>query len=313
MARRKQPLVSVVIVTKDRRQLTLDCLASVFAMTYPNLEVILVDNASSDGTVEAVGKRFPGVKVITAKKNLGLNGGKNLGQSQARGDYLLFLDSDTLVDTNLVTELVRVAESDPRVGVVCPKMYYIEPKDVIWYAGAEVNLLTSRTKNIGCNEVDRGQYDQLRPTQFAPTAYLVTRKTADKLSGHDESLFMTYGDTDYGFRAKAAGFKVVFCPRACLWHRIKMEENITSIRALGYNRPMRAYYFARNRVLFMKRHAPPLNFFVFLLVFLPLFTVYITGKIVIFGGGWRFLKPHLRGSWDGLRYAFGGQVANVYT
>lgn len=305
-----EKLVSIVIVTYNRREVISDCLASVLKMNYPNFEVILVDNGSKDGTVEAIRERFPVVRVVASKINLGLNGGKNLGQNQARGEYVLFLDSDTIVDENLLAELVRVAESDPRVGMVCPKMYYHEPKDVIWYAGSFVNLWTSQTKNIGANEEDQGQWDQVRETEFAPTAYLTKREVVEKLKGHDEFLFMTYGDTDYGFRTREAGFKVMFCPIARLWHKIKKQENIKTIRALGYNLPMRAYYFARNRVVFMKRHAPKLNFAVFMLVFFPLFTLYVTYKIIIFGGGPKFLKPHWQGSLDGLGFIFGKRLTN---
>lgn len=305
-------LVSVVIVTRNRKKVTLDCLDSVFKMDYPNFEVILVDNGSTDGTAGEIKNCNSKLKIIENKENLGLNAGKNLGQKQAKGEYILFLDSDTITDKNLLAELVKLAETEPETGIVCPKMYYHQPKNVIWYAGSFVNLLTSQTKNIGVNEKDSGQWDQIRETQFAPTAYLVTKKAVEKLKGHREDLFMTYGDTDYGLRAREAGFKVMFCPTAKLWHRIKMRDNIRTIRALGYNLPMRAYYFARNRVIFMKEHAPRLNLAIFILVFFPLFTLYISYKIIAFGGGWRFLKPHLEGSFDGLKYALGGRVRNFW-
>ncbi len=305
-------LASIIITTRNRKSIVLDCLNSVLRMDYPNFEVILVDNASSDGTAQAVREKFPRVKVVVAKENLGLNGGKNLGQKYAKGEYILFLDSDTIVDKKLLTELTKIAENDSRVGVVCPKMYYYDCKDVIWYAGSYVNLLTSQTKNIGANEEDKGQWDQVRETQFAPTAYLATRKVVNKLKGHNEALFMTYGDTDYGFRARKAGFKVIFCPTAKLWHRMGSKESIKGIRGMGFNFPMRAYYFARNRVIFMKHHAPKLNFIIFMLFFFPLFTFYFIYKIIRFHGGWQFLKPHLQGSFDGLRYVVGGKVENIW-
>jgi len=303
-------LVSVVIVTRNRKKELSACLDSIFKMNYPRLEVIVVDNGSTDKTVEALKRNFPKVKLVLSKKNLGLNKAKNLGQKQALGDYILFLDSDTIVDKSFLTELVELAESNPQVGIVCPKMYYFDQKDVIWYAGAKVNLLTSQTKNIGCNKKDCGQFDSVKETFFAPTAYLATRKVVEKLDGHEEGFFMTYGDTDYGFRARRAGFKVMFCPSAKLWHRLGQEENVKSIRALGYNLPLRAYYFARNRVVFMKRHAPKLNFWIFLLFFFPLMTIYITYKIIIFGGAREFLKPHLTGSLDGLKYILTGKIEN---
>ncbi len=303
-------LVSIVIVTYNRQKIVLDCLRSVFKMNYPHFEVILVDNHSQDNTLQAVGNRFPLVKLVALKTNLGLNQGKNLGQKRAKGDYILFLDSDTIVDKSLLTELVKLAESDHKIGIVCPKMYYSKPKDVIWYAGSSVNLLTSHTRNLGTHEKDKGQFDQIRETQFAPTAYLATKKIVKKLKGHNEKLFMTYGDTDYGFRARKLGFKIIFCPKAKLWHKLEKSENIKTVRALGYNLPMRAYYFSRNRVIFMKAYAPKLNFIIFILFFFPLFTLYISYKIIIFKGGWQFLKPHLQGSWDGLKYVFNNKVEN---
>lgn len=307
-----EKLVSIVITTRNRKELVLKCLESVFKIDYPNFEVILVDNASTDGTQAAVKKVFPKVKLIQSKKNLGLNGGKNSGQKNAKGNYVFFLDSDTVVDRKILKEMLKIAQSDLQIGLVCPKMYYQDHKNMIWYAGSYVNLLTSQTKNIGANENDNGQWDQIRETQFAPTAYLVTRKAVNKLKGHEEAFFMTYGDTDYGFRARKAGFKVMFCSKAKLWHRLGMEENIKSIRSLGYNLPMRPYYFARNRVIFMKRHASRINFLVFMILFFPVFTLYFTYKIIRFGGGGQFLKPHLQGSLDGLKYAFDGKIKNVY-
>lgn len=85
---------------------------------------------------------------------------------------------------------------------------------------------------------------------------------------------MTYGGTDYGFRAKKAGFKVMFCPQTKLWHKIKMQDNIKTIRALRYNLPMRAYYFARNRIIFMKEHGTKVEFL----------DSYYMYKIIAFGG-----------------------------
>lgn len=305
-------LASVVITTRNRKNIVLDCLNSVLGMNYTNFEVILVDNASSDGTVQAVRKKFPRVKVVTAKENLGLSGGKNLGQRYAKGEYILFLDSDTIVNEKMLGELITLAENNPKIGITVPKMYYFDRPDVIWYAGAKVSLLTSRTENIGLNEKDRGQYDKVKKVSHGPTCFLVTRSALEAVRQHDEIYFMTYGDTDFALRAKEAGFKVLFCPKAKLWHRLGMEENIKTVRALGYNLPMRAYYFARNRVIFMKSHALRLNFIIFIFFFFPLFTLYFAYEIIRFGEGWQFLKPHLWGSFDGLRYAFGGKIKNVY-
>jgi len=305
-------LASIIIVTRNREEEVLACLKSVLSMSYPNFEVILVDNGSADNTVSKARSQFPKVKIIEARKNLGANGGKNLGQRKARGEYILFLDSDTIVDKDLLGELIKVAQSDPKIGMVCPKIYYFDKKDIIWYAGASINLITSQAKNVGNHQKDLGQFDQVRETSFAPTAYLVSKTVARRLKGHGKIYFMGYVDSDFGYRVKKAGYKVMFCPKAKLWHRIGQYENSRTIRALGYNLPLRAYYFARNRVVFMKSHAPLINFLIFMVTFFPLMNGYFLYKIIVFGG-WKYLRPHLEGIFDGLKYALGGKVENRWT
>jgi GT2 family glycosyltransferase len=114
---------------------------------------------------------------------------------------------------------------------------------------------------------------------------------------------MTYADADFAFRVKKAGLKILYAPKAMLWHRLSMKENVETSRALGYNLPMRAFYFARNRVIFMKRNASRLDFLIFMLVFFPLFTLFITYKIIRFSGFSDFLRLHLAGSWEGFLFA----------
>lgn len=298
------PLVSVIIVTFNREKEVLSCLESILKTDYLNKEIILVDNASSDQTVAKVKKRFPSVKIVISKTNRGNSGGKNLGQSEAKGKFVCFLDSDTVVDQRFLSEMVLAASIDPKIGLVCPKMYYFDKKNIIWYAGASINLFTSQTKNKGCNEEDLGQYNKITETDFAPTAYLATRETVNKLKSHDEIFFMAYNDSDYGLRTKEAGFKVIYCPQSKLWHRLGVQENNKSVRALGFNLPLRAYYFARNRIIFMNKHAPKVNFWIFFFLFFPLFTLYFSYKIIVFGGSQQFLKPHLKGSLDGIKYLF---------
>jgi GT2 family glycosyltransferase len=272
-------------------------------MEYPSMEVIVVDNASEDGSAEAIEKKFPLAKVVRSSENLGLAGGRNLGQAYARGDYILYLDSDTILDKRMISELVSVLEVHPDAGIAVPKMYYYNEPDYIWYAGSEISLLSSRTINRGVNEKDIGQYEEVCETAHGPTAFMATRAAVEKVKGHDEIYCMSYADADFAVRIKEAGPKILYAPKAILWHRLSMMENVDTIRGLGYTLPMRAFYFARNRAIFMKRNATRPAFVVFMLVFFPAFTLFMTYKIIRLGGVREFLYQHLAGSWQGLLFA----------
>lgn len=296
-------LVSVVLVTRNRREFVLECLASLYKTEYPEMEVIVVDNASEDGTVEAVKESFPLTRVVGSSENLGLAGGRNLGQAHAKGDYILYLDSDTILDRRMIGELVKVLEVHPEAGIAVPKMYYYSDPEYLWYAGSKISLLSSRTINRGGNEKDVGQYEEVCEADHGPTAFMATREAVKRVKGHDEIYYMTYADADFAFRVKKAGLKILYVPKAVLWHRLSMKENIETTRALGYNLPTRAFYFARNRVIFMKRHTTRLGFLIFMFVFFPFFTLFVSYKIIRFSGLSDFLFLHLAGSWQGLLFA----------
>lgn len=301
-------LASVIITTRNRKNIVLDCLNSVLRMNYTNLEVILMDNASSDGTTEAVKKKFPRVKIVVSKKNLGIAGGRNAGLKVAKGGYILFLDSDTVVDINMATELINLIAKDAKIGIVVPKIYFFDEPNRIWYAGAKVNLFTSRTKNIGVYELDQGQYEQVYEVSHGPTAFLCRKEVIERIGDHEEKYFMSYADLDFAIRAKKNGFRVLFAPKAKLWHRIATGQDRNSIRDLLGTFPPRAYYFARNRFIFMKRHAKKLNFMIFLILFTPGLFLYYTTKIILCRE-WKYLRMYLLGLVDGLRYVL---TNNIY-
>ena len=304
------PLVSVLLTTRDRRQVLLDCLDTLAAQTWPNLEVIVADNASTDGTVEAVRQAHPEVKVVAATENRGIAGGRNLAEAQAQGEYLLFLDSDTLVDPDCVTRLVEFLQATPGAGIAVPKMYYENPPGHVWFRGSTVSLVSSRTINTDVNLPDDPADTEPRPCAHGPTAFMATRDCARAVGGHDERYFMTYADMDYAVTAKRLGFDVYYVPGASLVHKLDMFENTKGLRQLGYNVPLRAYYFSRNRVLFMRKNASRPAFLLFMLLWFPLYTAYYSLKIFQFKGKAVHHRNHLIGSWDGLVHALTGKSRN---
>lgn len=304
-------IVSVIITTRNRKRDILECLDTLYKQSYKNLEIILADNNSEDDTVQSVSERFPDVNIVVAKRNLGIAGGRNLAQKKASGYYYFYLDSDTILHEDCIEELVNFLSEHKDVGMVVPKMYYFDNPDYIWFAGSTIDLFTSRTINFGANEKDIGQYDKPRECAHGPTAFMVKKEVADIVREHDETYVMTYADADFAVRTKKAGFKIFCVPTAKLWHRLKMEDNRSGIRALGYNLPLRAYYFSRNRVLFMKKNSSTAIFIFFLLFIFPIFTIYYTLKIIQYKGKFIHLKNYLIGSWDGLKYALFNHLDNT--
>jgi GT2 family glycosyltransferase len=139
-----ESLVSVIIPTFNRKDDLLSCLNSLKNSTYPNLETIVVDNASTDGTYDAVKQIFPNVKMVRSEKNLGVTGGRNRGAIESRGDYLLFLDHDMIVDRRMIEELLKTLKTDPKIGVAGPVVYYYDEPSKVWAAGTSINMLTGK-------------------------------------------------------------------------------------------------------------------------------------------------------------------------
>ncbi len=148
-------LVSVVIVSKDRKKDILECLDSYFKSSYKNIEVIVVDNASRPPLVTWLPKKYPKVKLITNHVNLGAAKGRNKGLELATGDFVLFSDDDAYADKDMIKHLVEVFEKRKDAGIVTPLLYDKQKKDMLQGAGHDIDLLTCRIKAWGVKEKDR--------------------------------------------------------------------------------------------------------------------------------------------------------------
>lgn len=230
MARREHtvstpPKVSIVVLTWNGRSLTLDCLESLAAVTYPNTEVVVVDNASSDGTAAAIQERFDQrFTIIVNDRNLGFSGGNNVGIRRALQegcDYVLLLNNDTIVDAGLVEALVDVFRDHPDTGVAGPKIYYAQPPDQIWFAGAEVFLSRGTARHIGIRETDCGQHDEIREVDYITGCALMARREVFEAIGLlDDSYRAYYEDADFCLRARRRGYAIRYAPRGVVWHKI---------------------------------------------------------------------------------------------
>jgi len=223
-----QPRVAVIVVNWNGRVITLECLRSLSALTYPNVDLIVVDNASADGSAEAIRAGFPKVRLLAMPENLRFAGGNNAGMRDAleRGaEMVLLLNNDTVVDADLLTVLVGRMEADPRCGMAAPKIYYFDQPDMIWFAGGEISMWTGTMKHTGIREVDCGQHNTVREIDYATGCCILIRADVIRKVGMlDESYHMYTEDADWSMRVRQAGYAIVYEPAARVWHKLSVSS-----------------------------------------------------------------------------------------
>ena len=215
-----------------------------------SIEVIVVDNASKEDEATQIAQRYPQVKIIRSKENLGFAGGNNLGIQAAHGKYLFFINNDTLLShqPSAISHLINRLESSPKIGAVCPKIKFSWGDNPIQYADyTPLSSITMRNGAIGCGEQDNGQYDTAHPTPYAHgAAMMVKREVVEKAGLMPECFFLYYEELDWSMMIRRAGYDIWYEPACTIYHK---ESQTT-----GQNSPLRTYYITRNRLLFAKRN-----------------------------------------------------------
>lgn len=258
--------VAIVILHFLNKELTFQCLESVKKLSRKGfkLETVVVNNNPQED-LKDLEKKFADFIFLKTGKNLGFTGGNNIGIRQALGskaDWIFLVNNDTILDKNLAVQLIKVGESDEKIGILGPKIYFApgyefhkerykpsERGKVIWFAGGLIDWQNVLASHRGVDEVDKGQYDQQIETDFVSgCAMLVKREVFEKIGLLDERYFLYWEDADFCQGAKKAGFKVIYAPQAKLWH-----ANAGSSAVGG---PLQDYYLTRNRMLFGLRYAP---------------------------------------------------------
>lgn len=215
-----------------------------------DLEVIVVDNASKEDEASIIEKRYPSVKVIRSKDNLGFAGGNNLGIKAAHGKYLFFINNDTFIkhQTSDIKHLISRLESDDKIGMVCPKIRFAWDNNPIQFAGyTPLSRITMRNKSIGYGEEDHEQYDIAHPTPYAHgAAMMVKREAIDKVGLMPECYFLYYEELDWSMMFTRAGYDIWYEPASTIYHK--------ESQATGQESPLKVFYLTRNRLLFAKRN-----------------------------------------------------------
>jgi hypothetical protein len=248
------PRVSIILLNWNQPDLTAACLRTLEVLTWPNVEVIVVDNGSVDDSVARLREDFPWIHLVESPTNLGFTGGNNLGIEHATGHWVLLLNNDTEVPPGFLEPLMSAAHHQRNVGALSPKLRFHDAPETLQYAGGGgFDLWTGRGLGWrGHGEVDEGQYDEVQETWSAHgAAFLVRREVLDQVGLLWDDFFIYYEELDWSVRIREAGWRVLFVPGSVVFHK----ESMTT----GRHSPFKTYFMNRNRVLFVKRHGHALH------------------------------------------------------
>ena len=283
------PYVITVILNTNRRQDTLETLDSLAKCDYQNHKVIVLDNASEDGSVEAISSEFPDVQIIELNENLGYAGNNNVGIAAAMNqgaDWIFVLNEDTIVDLECISHMIAAAQNHSHAGILGPLVYHFDEPEVIQTAGGVIDH-NWQAQHIGQNQHDQGQYSGVREVDWiSGCAILVNRQVIEQVGDLDSRFFYYWEETDWCLRARESGWKLYCVSAAKLWHKGVQRDYRPS--------PNVTYYSSRNRLLLLKKHHAPRHVWVF-----TLFQMLRTLSSWTIRPKWRSMREHRDAMWQG--------------
>jgi GT2 family glycosyltransferase len=248
------PRIVSVILNTNRRDDTLACLSSLHANSYTNHGAIVLDNASQDGSVEAIGAMYPDVRIVSLTENRGYAGNNNVGIQVAldsNPDWVLVLNEDTILASDCLTRLATVGDSDAKIGIVGPMVYHFDEPEIIQSAGGKLGRYWE-SRHLSENERERDQWKTPHDVDWISGCGIMIRRELIHKSGMiDERYFYYWEETEWCIRAAKDGWRIVHVPQAKLWHKGVQRNYRPS--------PQVTYYSTRNRLLTLSKHQAPIR------------------------------------------------------
>jgi hypothetical protein len=276
--KKNTPRVSIIIVNWNGKENLKTCLDSLALQSFKDFEVILLDNASSDGSAEFMEKFYPWVRLIKSDMNLGFAKGNNKGFEFAKGEYIVTLNNDTEADSHWLGELVRCLDEHPEAGFCASKMLNFYNRQLIDRAGDYYTIAGTAVMN-GANEFDGEKFNR-KHYIFGACAggAIYKRRMIEEIGFFDEDFYILHEDVDLDFRAQLTDYKCVFVPTALLYHKSGSSLKKVSSKSL--------YYGYRNLEFVYIKNFPTILMVYFLVFHLIYF--FLSFLISLF-----ILKPHI--------------------
>jgi GT2 family glycosyltransferase len=246
-------LVSVLIVNYNGAAVIIQCLRTLLEHSRAIVpEIIVVDNASSDGSPDLIAEQFPQVKLIKSAVNLGFGQGNNLAAQAATGEFLLLLNPDTIVPGEFLPPLVGVMDADPQVAIVAPRLVYTDGRLQVSISYAISLWGEYRTQKLH-RQARVGKLTELPPGNVdivVGAAMLIRRRVFEQVGGFDPNFFMYFEESDLCERIRKLGWRVHYFPQVSLihWqgHSTQQTRALSDRLAMAYRRSQ-LYYYAKHR------------------------------------------------------------------
>lgn len=263
--------IAASIINYNTTKDTIECINSLKQANLSNIQlsIVVLDNASTldekNKLEKYIKSQSENVTFLSSEKNLGFSEGNNVCIKEALkkgNEYILIINNDTYVEKDSLQHMINTFKQENDIGVVVPKIYFAKgyeyhknykPEEkgrVIWYAGGHLDWKNVIGYHNGVDEVDKGQFDSFKQTEFATGACMLVKKEVIRKTGmYDKRYYLYYEDNDWSMRIKQAGYKIMFTPYAKIWHKNASSSG-------GSGSALQDYYITRNRMLFGMSYAP---------------------------------------------------------
>lgn len=277
------PAISIVIPTRNRIDLLSNCIQSILNSQFQDLEVVVVDNASTNKIINELCSDITQnekVTIIRSETNLGAGGGRNLGAHHASGEFLMFIDDDNEIDENMLSRLHEIFSLDStnrKFAMLGPVMLYLQKPDRIWMKYVKINLYTSQAISR-FNKTKFDPENRIAETGVLPNCMMVRKTDFHSVGGFDETFLVMYEEADFAERIrKISGKKTGVLLDAVTYHDVPFYDHglVTTCSS-----PERAYLTARNRTYFMRKNCNKIQLVVYAFLFFPTFTAIYSAFLI---------------------------------